>query len=262
MEIKRAVSIYFSPTDGTRRVVRAVSQGLNAPDSLELDRTSFESRWTGAQLRDGDVAVIGVPVYYGRVPRIMAEFFRYIEAGGVPAVLVAVYGNRAYEDALLELRDESRKHGFLPVAAGAFIGRHSFTDKLGGGRPDGDDLSAAGALGRDAAALLAERDAAALTLDVPGNFPYTPAADLPVAPSTDTGKCGGCMACQKSCPVQAINPLDVSETDGWRCLLCAKCIQSCPNGARYIGVPPLLEKIAVMEAMFSAPKQPEVFLAH
>lgn len=262
MEIKRAVSIYFSPTDGTRRVVRAVSQGLNAPDSLELDRTSFESRWTGAELRDGDVAVIGVPVYYGRVPRIMVEFFRYIQAKSIPAVLVVLYGNRAYEDALLELKEESVKHGFLPVAAGAFIGRHSFTDKLGGGRPDGDDLAAAGVLGRDAATLLAEGDAAALTLDVPGNFPYVPAADLPVTPSTDRSKCSGCMACQKNCPVQAINPLDLSETDGWRCLLCAKCVQNCPNGARYIGIPSLLEKIALMEAMFSAPRQPEVFLAH
>ena len=31
MEIKRTVSIYFSPTDGTRRVVRAVSQGSERP---------------------------------------------------------------------------------------------------------------------------------------------------------------------------------------------------------------------------------------
>lgn len=261
MEIKRAVSLYFSPTGGTHKTVQAVAKGLGAAEQLELDRTSFDSRWAGETLREGDVAVIGVPVYYGRVPNLMVEFFRYIESNQIPAVLVVVYGNRAYEDALLELKDESIKHGFLPIAAGAFIGRHSFTDKLGGGRPDRDDLSAAEQLGRDAAALLAGQDPASLNLTVPGTFPYHPATDLPIAPATDLSKCIGCMTCQKNCPVQAINPLDVSETDGWRCLLCAKCIQACPKGAKYIGAAPLQEKIMIMEAMFSSPKQPELFLA-
>lgn len=262
MEIKRTVCLYFSPTGGTRKVVRAVAEGIGAADALELDRTSFDARWTGAALREGDFAVIGVPVYYGRVPRLMVEFFRYIEARSIPAALVAVYGNRDYEDALLELQNESVKHGFLPIAAGAFIGRHSYTDKMGTGRPDGSDLAKAAAFGRDVRAL-AERtaDPRALTLTVKGGFPYHPAADLPFAPSTDREKCTGCMLCEKNCPVKAIDPLDPCEIDGWRCLDCAKCIQSCPTGAKYIGVPPLLEKIAVMEAMFAAPKQPELFLA-
>lgn len=261
MEIKRAVSLYFSPTDGTRKVVHAVAGALGAKESLELDRTPFENRWTGAELREGDVAVIGVPVYFGRAPKLMVEFFRSITVKNIPAVLVAVYGNRDYEDALLELKDLSTRQGFLPVAAGAFIGRHSFTDKMGAGRPDADDLSRAAELGRSAAALLTGADPTTLTLEVKGNFPYTPGSDLPFAPATDKSKCNGCMLCQKNCPVQAINPLDPCEIDGWRCLDCAKCIQTCPKGAKSIAVPAMREKITIMEAMFTAPKTIELFLA-
>lgn len=260
MEINRAVTLFFSPTDGTRKVVRAVAQGLAAPETLELDRTSFDSRWTGAQLCPGDVAVIGVPVYAGRTPALMEEFFRYIQARDIPAVLVACYGNRAYEDALLELKDESVRHGFLPVAAGAFIGRHSFTEKLGGGRPDASDLEQAAGLGRSVAALLADRDPADLVLEVPGHFPYTPRSDMPIAPATNRELCTNCGLCRKNCPVQAIDPMDPAVIDGWRCLTCAKCIQSCPTHAKYIGIPAMREKIAILEAMFSAPKQPELFL--
>lgn len=261
MEIKRAVTLFFSPTGATRKTVQAVAQGLGAPETLELDRTAFDSRWTGAELRPGDVAVLGVPVYGGRTPALMDEFFRCIQAKDIPAVLVVTYGNRAFDDALLELKDESLRHGFLPVAAGAFIGRHSFTEKLGTGRPNEDDLARAAALGRDAAALLAKHDPASLTLEVPGSFPYTPRSDLPIAPSTDGEKCVCCGLCQKNCPVQAIDPADPGSIDGWRCLTCARCIQSCPTGAKYIGIPAMREKIAILEAMFAQPQQPQVFLA-
>ena len=265
MEIKRVVRLYFSPTHGTEKVVDAVAEGMGASESLTLNRTSFDSRWTGAELKEGDVAVIGVPVYYGRVPRIMDEFFRYIEAQNIPAVLVASYGNRSVDDALLELAQMSREQGFLPVSAGAFIARHSFTERVGTGRPNGDDLHKATEFGAASAVLI--REAASLEeiqklhLEVPGNFPYRPAADLPIAPSTDKTKCNGCMLCQQQCPVQAISPLDPSEVDGWRCLDCALCIQSCPNGAKAFTQPALREKITIMEAMFAAPREIELYYA-
>ena len=262
MEIKRVVTITFSPTNGTRKVVDAAAAAVGAPALLELDRTSFDSRWTGAQLTEGDFAIIGVPDYYGRVPRIMSEFFRCIEAARIPAAVVVSYGNQNLGDALLELADESRAHGFIPVAGASFIARHSFTDKVGAGRPNADDLTLAAEFGRKAAELVRGcDDLNSLSLTLPGAFPYKPAMDLPVAPATDMTKCSGCMLCQQQCPVQAINPLDPSEVDGWRCLDCAKCIQNCPTGAKAITLPALREKITIMEAMFTAPKSPELHYA-
>lgn len=53
---------------------------------------------------------------------------------------VVVYGNRDYEDALLELHDILSENGFVVVAAGAFVARHSIFPDVAAGRPDRDDL--------------------------------------------------------------------------------------------------------------------------
>ena len=261
MKFNRVVTLTFSPNGTTRQVTDAIAQGLGAPERLDLDRTAFDQRWTGATLQAGDVAVIALPVYYGRLPKLMVEFFRYIKAEGIPAVLAVTYGNRDYEDALLELKNESLEHGFVPVAAGAFVAHHCMAGRLAEGRPNGDDLAQAKELGEKAAALLAGRDSLdGLDLTVKGKFPYVPGSDLPVAPGTDRDKCTGCGLCQKDCPVQAINPLDPAEIDGWRCLFCAHCIHSCPAGAKSITMPAMREKLTILENMMAAPKENELFL--
>lgn len=261
MNRTRVVTLTFSPNGTTRQVSDAIAQGIGAPERLELDRTAFDSRWTGETLRPGDVAVIALPVYYGRLPKLMVEFFRYIRAEGIPAVLAVTYGNRDYEDTLLELRNESRAHGFVPVAAGAFVTHHCMAGKLAEGRPNGDDLAQARELGEQAAALLAGLDSLeGLELHVKGSFPYTPGSDLPVGPGTDPDKCTGCGLCQRNCPVQAINPLDPAEIDGWRCLFCTRCIHSCPAGAKFISLPAMREKLVLLENMMAQPKENERFL--
>lgn len=193
-------------------------------------------------------------------PKYWWSFFRYIEAEKIPAIIVVVYGNREYKDALLELTNESKNHGFIPLAAGAFIGEHSFSQKVGTGRPNEVDMKEAGILGEHVARQLEnELNLAEVQLEVSGNFPYAPGMDMPMAPSTDKVKCVGCMMCQKNCPVQAINPLDVLEVDGWRCLDCGKCVRECKMGAKAFTYPPFVEKIAVLEAMFQQPRQSEFF---
>lgn len=260
MKIDRVVSLFFSPNGTTRQVADAIAQGVGAPERLDLDRTPFDSRWAGEPLQPGDLAVIALPVYYGRLPKLMVEFFRYIKAEGIPAVLAVTYGNRDHDDALLELKNESLDHGFIPVAAGAFVAHHCMAGKLAQGRPGPDDLAQARDLGAKAAALLAGRDSLdGLDLAVKGNFPYTPGSDLPVGPGTDLSKCTHCGLCQKNCPVQAIDPLDPAEIDGWRCLFCTRCIHNCPAGAKAITMPPMLEKLTILENMMAAPKENELF---
>ena len=46
-----------------------------------------------------------MPVYAGRVPALAVERLKGIKTSGVKCVIVAVYGNRAYEDALVEMQD-------------------------------------------------------------------------------------------------------------------------------------------------------------
>ena len=115
--------LYFSPTGTTRNIIAAVSAGFSAEQITHFDLTL-----TGEQAEvvflDG-VALIAIPVYAGRVPEVCLQRLSGFSARGIPAVLIALYGNREYEDALVELRDVATTAGFSVSAAGAFDGEHS-----------------------------------------------------------------------------------------------------------------------------------------
>ena len=49
----------------------------------------------------------------------------FLKGNGARAVLLVVYGNREYEDTLLELSDVMEAAGFSPVAAVAAVAEHS-----------------------------------------------------------------------------------------------------------------------------------------
>ena len=72
-------------------------------------------------LPEADLALIAVPSYAGRVPAVAAERLGHIRADGMKCVLVCVYGNRAYEDTLVELQDRANACGFAVTAAVAAI---------------------------------------------------------------------------------------------------------------------------------------------
>lgn len=111
-------SIFFSPTGTTRRILETIVQGMAIETAKHIDLTLARAR----TVRDFDAefALIGTPVYGGRVPFQAAQALRMVKAAGTPAVLVVVYGNRAYEDALLELKGIVEEAGFRPFAGAAF----------------------------------------------------------------------------------------------------------------------------------------------
>ena len=98
----------------------------------------------------GGLTIIGVPVYTGRVALEALQRLQQFKAKDAPAVVVAVYGNREYEDALLELQNIAIEAGFTPIAGAVFIGEHSFSTErtpIAQGRPDADDLDRARSFG-------------------------------------------------------------------------------------------------------------------
>ena len=108
---------------------------------------------------------------------------RSIKGDNTPAIILAVYGNRAYDDALVEMYDILSDNGFKIIAAGGFIGEHSYSNKLGGGRPDANDLQTAAEFGKKAAEKMQN---SAVTIQVNSSRPYTerhPKAS--VAPDTN-----------------------------------------------------------------------------
>ena len=62
--------------------------------------------------------------------------------GNTPAVIAAVYGNRHYDNALLQMRNILAEQGFYVIAARTFIAEHSVFPSVAAGRPDQKDKAA------------------------------------------------------------------------------------------------------------------------
>jgi len=151
MNINSAKLVYFSPTKTTKAIVEGIAQGMHVSAIEEIDLTPPEAATQQFEEMHDGLAVIGVPVYGGRVPLDAVSRLQRLKANETPAVFVVVYGNRAYEDALLELKDLVTCAGFRPFAGGAFIGEHSFaneTTPIAIGRPNVADLKKATEFGK------------------------------------------------------------------------------------------------------------------
>ena len=88
----KTTAIWFSPTGGTRAYVKAVAAALPGP-AAELDLTRPAVRREEHTFTAHDLVVIGVPVYYGRVPAVPG-MLDGLRGEDTPAVLLAVYGTR------------------------------------------------------------------------------------------------------------------------------------------------------------------------
>ncbi|WP_136513781.1 4Fe-4S binding protein [Geomonas edaphica] len=252
--------IYFSPTGTTRKTVTAIAQGLGTGKVVHHDLTRVRE---GIDLTlDEGIAVIGFPVYAGRVPELFLQRIERLQAAGMPVVIAAVYGNRAFEDALLEMAYVCRAKGFSVSAAGAFIGEHSYASDshpVALGRPDRDDLGRAvkfGTLASRAAADPSRREP-----QIPGAFPYKERPPLGgAAPDTDEGLCTLCGACAEVCPTFVIEIGDAVRTNAAGCIKCCACTRVCPPGARVMNHPSVAERRQMLVDNCSRRKVPDFFL--
>lgn len=252
----KVYELVFSPTGGTRKVSGVFSSAFEKNVTV-IDLCSKELEFCNIQLASEDVCVISVPSFGGRVPSIAAERIAQVKANGAKAVLVCVYGNRHYDDTLLELKDIAEGAGFKSVAAVAAIAEHSIMHQFAAGRPNADDMAV---LGDFAAKVVdAVKNYSGAELNVPGNRPYKPTGPLPLKAKVDES-CGGCGVCVAACPVGAIPEDDPASTDAEKCITCMACISACPNGARFVDagiVAAFSEKLA---PVCSVAKDNELFL--
>jgi flavodoxin len=202
MELPQAKLIYFSPTGTTQQVLQAIARGIGAQDVDDLNLTlPDDANKTIPPLAD-ELVIIGAPVYGGRLPMEAVKRFKQIRANQTPAVLVLVYGNREFEDALLELKNLAIELGYNPIAGAAFIGEHSFATQdipIANGRPDDQDIQMAMDFGAQVRRKLAALPSATTPVDlaVPGKFPYEAPGSRPMAaaPVTNAQACTLCGLC-------------------------------------------------------------------
>lgn len=132
--------IVLSPTGGTEKVSGLVTGTLDG-NIVTVDLTDSGLDFHGVSMAKGDVAVISVPSYAGRVPAVAVERLGMVRGNGARAVLVCVYGGRAFEDTLIELEDVAKRAGFRVVAAVSAIAEHSVARQFAAGRPDAQDVA-------------------------------------------------------------------------------------------------------------------------
>lgn len=146
MQTEKIHLVYFSPCGGTAAVMKMLAARF-AGKCVEHDLTLPASRNTKILFEENDLVFFGFPVYSGRVPKITAQIFAVLEGKNTPCALVAVYGNREYEGALLDLQELAHKAGFNTVAAVTAIAQHSIASQFGADRPDSEDEKLLGDFG-------------------------------------------------------------------------------------------------------------------
>ena len=252
----RLYDIVFSPTGGTKKVADCLTGALEG-EVTTVDLTDSKQDFHVVSLTKEDVAIISVPSYGGRVPAVAVERLGMVHGNGARAVLVCAYGNRAYEDTLVELEDAAKQAGFQVIAAVAAIAEHSIARQFAAGRPDAKDA----AQFSDFAKQIQQKLSAADTSEpsIPGNRPYKKAGGAGMVPKA-TKDCTNCGTCAAECPVQAIDKKDPKKVDEKACISCMRCIAVCPQGARKLNPVMLSAASLMLKKVCSERKECELFL--
>lgn len=256
--------VYFSPTEGTKKIVKAVAESIS-PEYEEFDITLPKNRKNSLSFTKNDIVIIGMPTYGGRVPDLLLNFFDRFAGDNTLSVLIATYGNRDYDDILLEQYDIFTAKGFKAIAAAAFVAEHSFTDRLAGGRPDKDDLKTASNFGKAIAERLNDvQPLPVLTASsIPGSSSYTLNCNKPMMVGPETSdKCINCGICAENCPTGAIDATDFKTIDVAKCIRCNSCIKKCPVHAKAITAETYKSvQNWLIENYADKRREPEIFLA-
>lgn len=228
----RVVQIMFSPTGGTQKVADMITEEWGQPVET-IDLTDPKMDFDAVCLEQETVAVIAVPSFGGRVPALAAERLEKIHGNGARCVIVCVYGNRAYEDTLVELSDIAITCGFQVISEVAAIAEHSIMHQYATGRPDEQDKKELQGFSIKILNKLDSNPSDAPAVEVPGNRPYKKAGGAGLIPKADH-TCNMCGLCAEKCPAQAISTENPRETDSKKCISCMRCVSICPQSARKV----------------------------
>lgn len=245
--------IVFSPTGGTKKVANAITSAWS-DKVTEIDLTNRTLDFSSIPFTDEDMVLIATPSFGGRVPPLVAERLASIHGKNAKATVVCVYGNRAYEDTLIELKDIVTKRGFRVIAGVSAVAEHAIIHQYASGKPNKNDINVL----RDYGKKILKK-ATLTTPTIPGNRPYKKASGVGLVPKTNND-CIQCKLCAKKCPAGAISMDDPKSIDKSKCISCMRCVAICPKKAKMLN--PLLVKVAslVIKKACSTEKKNELFI--
>lgn len=260
MIINSVTEIFFSPTNTTRKIITAISNGMGLSNKEAIDITKPGDRCNVNYEIKGDIAIIGVPVYEEKVPKIVFEFLMKLHGNNVPVIIVGVYGNMAEGIVLNELKTITENTGFKVVAAATFVGEHSFSSNkvpLAQNYPNEKELKEAEKFGQDIMIKMHKlKELNDIKLDIPQGkllfmakaAPKNSARLITKRPDVDESMCINCNICASWCPVGAINK-ETLKIDEDKCIRCFSCVKRCPKKARKIDYRPefIVSKVFAMK---------------
>ena len=245
------VEIIFSPTGGTEKVAHIIGSHWSE-STVRIDLSDAKTDFAKCAISKEDQVLIAMPSFGGRAPAVAIERLKKIAGHGAKCTLVCVYGNRAYEDTLVEMEDAAKESGFQVVAAVAAVAEHSIMPQYAAGRPDASDKKQ---LEQFAEQIAGKTEA---VVSIPGNRPYKKAGGAGLVPKAGQS-CTKCGLCAASCPVQAIDPANFTA-DATKCISCMRCVKQCPHNARKVnGAMVSIAAMAIKKAC-SVRKEIELFL--
>ncbi len=270
VQIQKVYAVFFSPTGTTKKIATTIARTIAdklQTEYLERDFTLPQARENPIVFEQSDLIIFGTPVYAGRIPNLLLKYLSTIKANGANAAPIVLYGNRNYDDALIELKDILIDNGCKPIAAGAFIGEHSFSDTLAKNRPDKEDLTFAQTFADKIIASIANPPQNLSIEGIPSPYRgyYQPkdekgnAIDIRKVKPLTNETCINCKLCAKQCPMGSINFQNVHEITGI-CIKCCACVKKCPVQAKYFDDKGYLYHKRDLEAKYQRRAQPEMFL--